>query len=117
MSNGIFPRIFTGDINRFRQNCLDIARERGYAQDNPVSFPILASTASNSYSRVAERTVIVSHVEPAFKTPNMVWIPMDSNHTHFGKVVQYGDDASTLGVVNDSTAIWNDYTFGDPRPA
>lgn len=98
-------------------NCLEIARSMGYKDDNPVSFPVVGSTASNSFSRVAERTVVVSKTEPAFKTANMVWIPMDSADANFGKVVQYGTDSNrTKEVIGDSTAIWNDYTFEGTRP-
>lgn len=116
MSNGIFSRIFTGDINRFRMNCLEIARSRGYRDDNPVSFPIVGSTFSNSNSRALERTVVVSHTEPDFKLRDLVWIPTDPANANFGKVVQYWGDTLIPSVIDDSNAIWNDYTFEGTRP-
>lgn len=116
MSNGIFPRIFTGDINRFRMDCLEIARSKGYTDTNPVSFPVVGSTASNSFSRSLERTIVVSHAEPDFKIPYLVWIPTDPANANFGKVVQYWGDAMIPSVIDDSLAIWNDYTFEGTRP-
>ncbi len=115
-STGIFYRYFVGDIGRFRANAIGAAREMGYKDDNPVTVPIISGTASNSYSRSLERYVYVGRVAPDIKFRDLAWIPMDPTDANYGKVMQYWGDGLTLSVIDDSTAIWNDYTFEGTRP-